>query len=62
MERDQLLEKAGRMADLALLLVGGQGLNGVILPVSPDKFSEVAVKLRAATEAYNAEIISAARR
>jgi hypothetical protein len=61
MENKELLYKAGKMADLALSLVGGMGLNGKIRPVDPDQFSEVALKLRAAVEDYNEEILSCAR-
>jgi hypothetical protein len=57
----ELLYKAGKMADLALSLVGGMGLNGRIRPVDPDQFSEVARKLRVAVEDYNEAIVSYAR-
>jgi hypothetical protein len=60
MDNKELLYKAGKMADLALSLVGGMGLNGKIRPVGPDQFSEVALKLRAAVEDYNEAILSCA--
>ncbi len=58
MDNKELLYKAGKMADLALSLVGGMGLNGRIQPVDPDQFSEVARKLRVAVEDYNEAIMS----
>jgi hypothetical protein len=61
MDNKELLYKAGKMADLALSLVGGMGLNGKIRPVGPDQFSEVALKLRAAVEDYNEAIMSCSR-
>ncbi len=61
MDNKELLHKAGKMADLALSLVGGMGLNGKIQPVDPDQYSEVARKLRMAVEDYNEAIISYAR-
>jgi hypothetical protein len=61
MSDKELLYKAGKMADLALSLVGGMGLNGKIRPVDPDQFSDVARKLRATVEEYNRAIISCAR-
>ena len=61
MSDKELLYKAGKMADLALSLVGGMGLNGKIRPVDPDQFSDVARKLRATVEDYNRAIISCAR-
>jgi dihydrodipicolinate synthase/N-acetylneuraminate lyase len=61
-DRHQALIYAGYMADLALGLVGGQGLNGTVYPVHPDKFSDLAKKLRHAAEQYNNHILEMYRR
>ena len=61
-DRYQALIYAGYMADLALGLVGGQGLNGTVYPVHPDKFSDLAKKLRHAAEQYNNHILEMYRR
>lgn len=61
-ERVQAMILAGSMADYALLLVGGQGLNGPILPAHPDEFSAAAKALRIAAERYNDHVISMHRR
>jgi hypothetical protein len=53
----QALIMAGVVADYALTLVGGMGLNGPIEPVHPDQFSASAAKLRYAVESYNAHIL-----
>lgn len=57
----QALVLAGVMADYALGLVGGLGVNGPIPPVHPDEFSECAKKLRLAAESYNNHLFSMAR-
>jgi len=44
---------SGRMADLAIALLGGKGLNGMVSPAHPDEFSDRAKQLRAAAEKYN---------
>ena len=62
MDKDQALIYAGYMADLALGLVGGQGLNGTVYPVHPDNFSDLAKKLRHAAEQYNNHILAMYRR
>jgi dihydrodipicolinate synthase/N-acetylneuraminate lyase len=46
------------MAGCALSLVGGQGLTGVINPVHPDGFSDLAKALRHAAEQYNNHIMA----
>jgi hypothetical protein len=61
-DRYQALIYAGYMADLALGLVGGQGLNGTVYPVHPDEFSDLAKKLRHAAEQYNNHILAMYRR
>jgi hypothetical protein len=53
----KLLRKAGRMADSALALVGGMGLNNWVTHAHIDTFSEAAKHLRTATEEYNRAII-----
>jgi hypothetical protein len=53
----QALILAGVVADYALALVGGMGLNGPIQPAHPDQFSASAAKLRFAAETYNAHIL-----
>jgi hypothetical protein len=50
--------QAGVIADRALRLVGGQGLNGLIPPAHPDDFSECIKELRFAVEQYNKHILS----
>jgi hypothetical protein len=55
---EQALAWAGQMAEHSLALVGGMGLNGVIHPVHPDRFSDLAKKLRHAAEQYNSHIIA----
>ena len=55
---DRALVWAGVMADCALSLVGGQGLTGVINPVHPDGFSDLAKALRHAAEQYNNHIMA----
>jgi hypothetical protein len=45
------------MADSALALVGGMGLNNWVTHAHIDTFSEAAKHLRAATEEYNRAII-----
>ena len=55
---EQALVMAGVMADYALTLVGGMGLNGVVCPAHPDSFSDFAKKLRYAAEQYNNHIIA----
>ena len=57
----RLLNKAGRIADLALSLVGGRGLNCEIPPAHPDQFSDIAKELRRAVESYNDTIITYSR-
>lgn len=59
--KDQVLVLAGAMADYALALVGGQGLNGYISSARMDDFSEAAKKLRLAAEKYNEHIIMISR-
>jgi hypothetical protein len=54
---DHALVWAGRMADYALAIVGGEGLNGPIHPIHPDGFSDLAKKLRHAAEQYNNHMI-----
>ena len=61
-DKYQALIYAGYMADLALGLVGGQGLNGTVYPVHPDKLSDLAKKLRHAAEQYNNHILAMYRR
>lgn len=51
------LEKAGLMADLAVELLGGRSLNGLVSPAHPDHFSTIARKLRQTAEDYNEEIM-----
>lgn len=59
--QEQALLLAGVLADYALALVGGKGLNGSIPPVGLDDFSEAAKKLRYAAEKYNDHILSMLR-
>jgi hypothetical protein len=54
----QALIMAGVIADRALSLVGGQGLNGKVPPVHPDGFSDCAKALRFAAEQYNHHILA----
>jgi hypothetical protein len=58
-EYQKALLLAGKMADAATNLVGGQGLNSR-LPhtVNIDNFTKLAQELRKATEKYNEQIIS----
>ena len=56
--KDRALVYAGMMADYALLLVGGKGLNGDVPAAHPDDFSEKAKNLRHAAEQYNYYILS----
>jgi hypothetical protein len=58
---DQALLHAGLMADRAMRLVGGQGLNGMIPPAHPDDFSDRIKELRFAVEQYNNHILSMSR-
>jgi hypothetical protein len=58
---EQALAYAGRLADCALSLVGGEGLNGRIQPTSLDNFSERALCLRRAAEQYNQHILTMSR-
>ena len=48
---------AGRMADFAIILLGGRNLFGYLPPVSPDEFSRYAILLRKAAEAYNDAVL-----
>ena len=52
----QALLYAGVMADRAMRLVGGQGLNGLIPPAHPDDFSDCVKQFRFAVEQYNNHI------
>jgi hypothetical protein len=61
-QEQRALRLAGLMADHALTLVGGMGLNGPIYPAHPDQFSDIAQDLRHAAETYNAHIIEMNRR
>jgi hypothetical protein len=61
-ERVQAMILAGSMADCALLLVGGRGLNGSISPAHPDEFSAAAKALRIAAERYNDHVMSTHQR
>ncbi len=53
---EEVLRRAGKMADLAICLVGGENLNERVPPVHPDHFSDTARQLRLAAEAYNSGI------
>lgn len=53
----QMRTNAGRMADLAIILLGGQDLNGRVPPAHPDDFSRYAMLLRSAAEQYNAAVL-----
>ena len=53
----QALLHAGVMADRAMRLVGGQGLNGLVPPAHPDDFSDCIKELRLAVENYNNHIL-----
>jgi hypothetical protein len=61
MTTEEVLRRAGKMADLAIGLVGGKSLNGVVSPVHPDHFSDTARQLRLAAEAYNSGIMELAK-
>jgi hypothetical protein len=61
MTTEELLRRAGRMADLAISLVGGENLHGQVSPVHPDHFSDTARQLRLAAEAYNSGIMALAK-
>jgi hypothetical protein len=54
----QALLYAGEMADCAMSLVGGQGLNGLTAAAHPDDFSDCIKRLRIAVEKYNQHILS----
>ena len=54
----QALVYAGVMADYAMQLVGGQGLNGLTPAAHPDDFSDCIKRLRVAVEKYNQHILS----
>jgi hypothetical protein len=54
----QALLYAGEMADCAMSLVGGQGLNGMSPAAHPDDFSDCIRRLRIAVEKYNQHILS----
>lgn len=54
----QALLHAGVMADDALRLVGGQGLNGLVPAAHPDDFSTCIKRLRRSVEKYNRCIMS----
>jgi hypothetical protein len=56
-EGQQALIFAGVMADYALRLVGGRGLNGTVPPAHPDQISEYSKLLRHAAETYNQHIM-----
>jgi hypothetical protein len=58
---NHVLALSGFMADCALNLVGGMGLNGMVTPAHPDEFSDKAKQLRAAAEAYNDYMIELLR-
>lgn len=58
LDEAQVLLHAGVMADRAMRLVGGQGLNGPIPPAHPDDFSDRIKELRFAVEQYNNHILS----
>jgi hypothetical protein len=57
MTTEEVLRRSGKIADLAISLVGGKGLNGQVPPVHPDYFSHTARQLRLAVEDYNSAII-----
>jgi hypothetical protein len=59
MSNKELLRRAGKMADLAISLVGGNNLHGQVLPAHPDHFSDIARQLRLAAEEYNSGILEA---
>jgi hypothetical protein len=61
MTNEELLNRAGRVADLAISLVGGESLNYHVPPVHPDHFSATARQLRLAAEAYNSGVIELAK-
>jgi hypothetical protein len=61
MTHEEILKRAGKLADLAIALVGGDGLNSSVPPVHPDHFSDVARQLRLAAEAYNSAIVEMSR-
>lgn len=54
----QALLCAGVMADYAMELVGGEGLNGLVPPAHPDDWSNCIKRLRIAVEQYNRHILS----
>ena len=56
-ETSELLELAGRMADAAIALTGGQGFYGYMHPATISEVSVLSDRLRKATEAYNAAIL-----
>ena len=49
----QALLMASVMADYAIALTGGRGLNGRVPPAHPDEFSDSIKALRLAVETYN---------
>ena len=55
--RKEALRLAGAMADMALAVVGGQGLNGRVAPACLLSLSARSVALQRAIEAYNEHII-----
>ena len=61
MTTEEVLRRAGKMADLAIRLVGGESLNERVAPVHPDHFSDAARQLRLAAEAYNSGIMELAK-
>jgi len=54
----QALLYAGEMADCAMRLTGGQGLNGMSPAAHPDDLSDCIKRLRIAVERYNQHILS----
>ena len=51
--QQQALLMAGVIADCAIALTGGRGLNGRVPPAHPDEFSNSIKALRLAAETYN---------
>jgi hypothetical protein len=56
---DQALLLAGKMADAAIRVTGGQGFNFYVREPSASQLGPLLVELRKAVEAYNAAIIAA---
>jgi hypothetical protein len=62
-ERAKLLDRAlllaGKMADAAIRVTGGQGFNFYVREPSVSQLGPLLAELRKAVEAYNAAIIAA---